>query len=57
MTDLRKEGTCLDGARYFFARNNLEWVDFLRNGIDSSLLLATEDAMAKRLVTKIIERQ
>jgi len=42
---------CLDpGARMFFKRHNLDFRDFIHNGIDAELLLATGDAMALAVV-------
>ena len=43
-------GFCSSGGRAFFTRYNLDWSNFLRNGIDSELLLNTGDALAKALV-------
>ena len=41
---------CSKGTRKFFAEHELDFQDFLKNGIDEHLLLNTNDAMAKRLV-------
>lgn len=38
---------CRKGARNFFARHNLDWGDFVRNGIPMSKLEATRDPLAK----------
>lgn len=54
--DLKRVGTvasdtyCNPGARLFFARHQLDWRDFLFNGIDAQALLATGDAMAEAVV-------
>lgn len=45
-----KPGYCNRGARLWFQRQGLSWGDFLRNGIDEALLLATRDPMARKLV-------
>lgn len=45
-----RQGYCHRAAREFFARHGLDWQDFLNNGVDEELLLATQDAMAQALV-------
>lgn len=41
---------CNQGARPFFERHGLDWYDFVQNGIDESILIATGDAMALQVV-------
>ena len=50
MSDLRKAKMCAKGTRAFFLAHGLDFQDFLKNGIDAELLLATNDAMAKQVV-------
>lgn len=57
MTDLivtiahvRAAGLCVNGSRAWFARHGLDFRAFLRDGLDADTLLATGDAMAKRVV-------
>lgn len=50
MTHVRKAKMCSRGARAFFVKNNLDWNDFLRNGIDEAELIKTGDAMALEVV-------
>lgn len=50
MTDIRAASMCSRGARAFFIRNNLDWSDFLKNGIEGEKLSGTGDAMAIRVV-------
>ncbi|WP_236200237.1 hypothetical protein [Pseudomonas pseudonitroreducens] len=45
-----RQGFCHSAARDFFARHNLDWLDFVRNGIDEKVLVATGDALAMILV-------
>lgn len=45
-----RQGYCHRGARDFFQQHELDWQDFLQNGIDEELLLATGDALALTLV-------
>jgi hypothetical protein len=50
----RAAGMCLTpGVRDFFARHNLDYRDFIRNGIDANKLIeATQsDAMALQVVS------
>lgn len=48
--NLRQSKICLAGARSWWKKNNLDWKDFLENGIDEKELLATGDAHARRVV-------
>lgn len=45
-----RQGYCHTGAREFFARHDLDWFDFVENGIDEQLLIDTGDALAMLLV-------
>lgn len=45
-----RQGYCHAQARAFFARHGLDWLDFVRNGIDAQILLDTGDALAIYLV-------
>lgn len=47
---LRRAGICSEGARRFWKRHELNWTDFLTNGIDAERLEATKDAQALRVV-------
>ena len=42
----KKPGFCAAGTRDWFAKYNLDYRDFVKNGIDEEKLLATGDAMA-----------
>lgn len=50
MRHIRQARLCSDGARGFWARHNLDWTDFLKNGIDADKLAATGDANALKVV-------
>jgi len=41
---------CTPGIRGFFARHNLDLSNFLKNGIESEILIATGDSMALKVV-------
>ncbi len=44
-------GMCIKpGAKMFFARHDLDFRDFIRNGIDADKLIATGDALAFAVV-------
>jgi hypothetical protein len=47
---LREIGYCNRGSREWFARHGLSWSDFVHYGIEGDKLLATDDAMAQKLV-------
>lgn len=45
-----RQGYCHSAAREFFDRHGLDWLDFVRNGIDDQVLVDTGDALALILV-------
>ena len=48
--DVRAVGLCVNGTRAWFARHDLDFRAFLRDGCAADTLLATGDAMALRVV-------
>ncbi|MDZ7476794.1 hypothetical protein U5F73_17665 [Stenotrophomonas pavanii] len=50
--DVRAVGLCVNGTRLWFARHDLDFRAFLREGCDADTLLATGDAMALRVVER-----
>ena len=48
--DVRAAGLCVNGTRVWFARHDLDFRAFLREGCTAETLLATGDAMALRVV-------
>jgi len=49
MEHVRQCKMCSRGARAFFNRHNLNWSDFLTNGIPVEKIEATKDAMALKV--------
>ncbi|MEW5790063.1 MAG: hypothetical protein ACOY4L_12200 [Pseudomonadota bacterium] len=47
---VRAAGLCVHGTRTWFARHGLDFRAFLARGLPASILLATGDAMAARVV-------
>ena len=47
---VRSVGLCVNGTRTWFARHDLDFRSFVKDGLDADTLLATGDAMAKRVV-------
>ncbi|SEI21456.1 hypothetical protein [Pseudomonas asplenii] len=45
-----RQGYCHRQCRAFFIQQDLDWHDFLQNGIDEELLLATGNALARHVV-------
>lgn len=45
-----RTGYCAKQSRAFFAEQGLDWLAFVREGIDAKLLLATGNALAAHLV-------
>lgn len=54
--DLTTAKQCSRGGREFFKRHGLDWSDFLKNGIDSEMLLKTNDVMANQVIEKARQR-
>ncbi len=52
--DIRKAGHCTAGARTWFGLHDLDFRDFMRNGIEASVLLALPD---NGLAIQVIERK
>ena len=50
MSHVRKSGMCARGVREFFRRHDLNWSDFLKNGIDEKIIAETNDAMAMKVI-------
>ena len=53
MRDLRACKMCSRGARKFFERHNLDWNDFIKNGVDCDVVAQTKDAMAMKVVEHV----
>jgi hypothetical protein len=47
---VRAAGLCVNGTRTWFARHDLDFRAFLRDGCDAEILLSTGDAMALKVV-------
>lgn len=45
-----RAGFCGRGARAWFAHHRLDWSAFVRDGISATKVLATGDAMGRRVV-------
>lgn len=45
-----RTGYCSRQSRAFFAEHGLDWLDFVRGGIDAKVLAATGNALALHLV-------
>lgn len=48
--DFRAAGICPAARHKFFEPHGLDWKDFVRNGIDADLLIATGDPRALPVV-------
>lgn len=48
--DLMTAKQCCKGGRAFFKDHDLDWSDFVKNGIDADILLAIDDVMAHQVV-------
>lgn len=50
MEHVRAARMCSRGARAFFARHNLDWQIFIKDGLPAEVIAATGDAMALQVV-------
>lgn len=50
LRDLRGKGYCIRGAKEWCLRHNIDFGQFIREGIESDTLLATGDQLAEDLV-------
>lgn len=50
LSHCRNLNYCSEGIRLFFKIHKLDFMDFVRNGIDEKILLDTNDSMAKQVV-------
>jgi hypothetical protein len=50
ISDLRQTGMCARGSRAFFLRHDLDWQDFLANGIDLETAETFDDTMVRQVV-------
>lgn len=57
MADVRAAKMCSKGARAFFARHDLDWRDFLKNGIAVETLEEINDAMSNKVIEVARGRQ
>jgi len=48
----RELGYCNRGLRQWFAREGLDWADFLKHGIAAESLRKTNNAMADRAIAR-----
>lgn len=55
--DLRAAKICFGGARPWFRRHELDWSDFVANGVPAERLEATGDAPALRVVAEARKRE
>jgi hypothetical protein len=57
ISDVRATGHCVLGIRQWFERHNIDFADFMRNGIEAEKLLATNDGLARRVVALVERRE
>lgn len=50
MEHVRAARMCSRGARAFFARHNLDWQTFIKDGLPAEVIAATGDEMALQVV-------
>ena len=50
MVHVRAAGMCSSGARVFCERHNIDWADFLKNGIEVEKLIGIDDELLKQVI-------
>lgn len=55
MDDISRAGFCARGAKAFFHEHDLDFRDFLKNGVAADQLAATGDARALKTIDRAIE--
>lgn len=55
--DVRKAGYCVSGARRWFQANNIDFADFIKNGMDADEFVTRGDELAQIVVDKKVERE
>ncbi len=55
--DLVRLKFCNRGARQFFERHGIDWAEFMKNGLDSSVAGNIDDAMMEQVVAQAIRRE
>lgn len=50
ISDIRKAGHCVSGAKRWFEGHHLDFRAFLKDGIDAETLLATGDQLAQDVI-------
>lgn len=56
LSDVGRAGHCHKGARAWFAKRNLPWMQFISPGVPAKMLLAQNDAMANDVVAAARKR-
>lgn len=51
--DMRRHNYCMAGSKLFAAKHNLDFEDFLRNGIAFEVLLETGSPAARKIVALV----
>lgn len=57
VTDLRAARYCFRGVRPWFDRHGLSWSDFVTQGLEAEVLLATGDALVGPVIRAAEERE
>lgn len=52
----RRAGYCSAGGRAWFAAHNLDWTEFVKHGLDESVIRATNDALGIALADWAVRR-
>ncbi len=51
--DIRAAGMCAKRARLFFKQNNLDWSDFIKNGITLDKIPNVDNALIQQVIKAV----
>lgn len=57
VADMRKVKYCVDGTKLFFKKHDLDWKEFVLNGLDEEEFAKTNDGLADKMVEAAHERR
>lgn len=54
INDLRQSGYCVEGIRQWFEERDLDFRDFVRNGIAADILIGYGDALVDKAIDRVL---
>lgn len=54
INDFRQSGYCVEGIRQWFEERDLDFRDFVRNGMAADIFLAEGDALVNKTIERVL---